>query len=133
MLPAVSQRSIIHTGDITVRVPDVNQKAAQAEALAAGAGGYVGGDDRQIDAGQSTATLTLRVSADRFDATLNAIALLGKEQSRNVSTQDVTSQVIDIAARLTHAAGERRPDPSVARESHHHRRNRVDRKRADAA
>jgi hypothetical protein len=100
VLPAISQRSIIHTGDITVRVPDVNQKATEAEALAAGAGGYVGGDDRQIDAGQSTATLTLRVPADRFDATLNAIALLGKEQSRNVSTQDVTSQVIDIAARL---------------------------------
>jgi Domain of unknown function (DUF4349) len=101
VLPAVSQRSIVHTGDITVRVPDVNRAAAQAEALAAGAGGYLSGDDRQIDAAQSTATLTLRVSADRFDATLNAIALLGKEQSRNVSTQDVTSQVIDVAARLT--------------------------------
>jgi hypothetical protein len=101
VLPAVAQRSIIHTGDITVRVPDVNRAAAQAEALAAGAGGYLSGDDRQINAAQSTATLTLRVSADRFDATLNAIALLGKEQGRNVSTQDVTSQVIDVAARLT--------------------------------
>jgi hypothetical protein len=100
VLPAVIQRSIIHTGDITVRVPDVNQAATQAEALADAAGGYLGGDDRQIDAGQSTATLTLRVSADRFDATLTAIARLGKEQSRNVSTQDVTSEVIDIAARL---------------------------------
>jgi len=100
VLPAVVQRSIIHTGDVTVRVPDVNQAATQAEALADAAGGYLGGDERQIDAAQSTATLTLRVSADRFDATLNAIARLGKEQSRNVSTQDVTSQVIDIAARL---------------------------------
>jgi hypothetical protein len=100
VLPAVVQRSIIHTGDITVRVGDVNLAATQAEALAGAAGGYLGGDERQIDAGQSTATLTLRVSADRFDATLAAIARLGKEQSRNVSTQDVTSQVIDIAARL---------------------------------
>ena len=100
MLPAVVQRSIIHTGDITVRVADVNQAATQAEALADAADGYLGGDDRQIDAGQSTATLTLRVSADRFDATMAAIARLGKEQSRTVSTQDVTSQVIDIAARL---------------------------------
>jgi Domain of unknown function (DUF4349) len=100
VLPAVVQRSIIHTGDIAVRVRDVNQAATQAEALADAAGGYLGGDERQIDAGQSTATLTLRVSADRFDATLTAIARLGKEQSRNISTQDVTSQVIDIAARL---------------------------------
>jgi hypothetical protein len=100
-LPAIAERSIVHTGDITVRVPNVDQKSAQAEALAAGAGGYVGGDDRQIDAGQSTATLTLRVPAGRFDATLNAIALLGTELSRNVSTQDVTSQVVDVAARLT--------------------------------
>jgi Domain of unknown function (DUF4349) len=101
VLPAIAQRSIVHTGTITVRVPNVDQKAAQTDALAAGADGYIAGDDRQIDAGQSTATLTLRVPADRFDATLTAIALLGKEQSRNVSTQDVTSQVIDIAARLT--------------------------------
>src|ERR1700750_2976463 len=59
VLPAVIQRSIIHPGAITVRVADVNQAATQAEALADAAGGYLGGDDRQIDAGQSTATLTL--------------------------------------------------------------------------
>jgi len=100
VLPTVIQRSIIHTGDMTVRVADVNQAATQAEALADAAGGYLGADDRQINAGQSIATLTLRVSADRFDATLAAIAQLGKERSRTVSTQDVTSQVIDIAARL---------------------------------
>lgn len=98
--PIITERSIIHTGDITVRVPDVDTAAAQAEALATAAGGYVGGDNRQIDAGRSSAMLTLRVPAARFDATLSAVANLGTETGRTVSTQDVTSQVIDVAARL---------------------------------
>jgi Domain of unknown function (DUF4349) len=98
--PAVNQRSIIHTGQITVRVTDVTDAASQVTALATGAGGYLGGDNRQDDAGRSIATLTLRVPADRFDTVLAAIGKLGTEQNRTVSTQDVTSQVIDIAARL---------------------------------
>ncbi|HEU0238666.1 MAG TPA: DUF4349 domain-containing protein [Micromonosporaceae bacterium] len=98
--PAQLQRSIIHNGQITLRVDDVDEQAARITALAAGANGYVGGDDRTIDANRSTATLTLRIPADRFDATLNAIAGYGTEESRVVTTQDVTDQVIDVTARL---------------------------------
>jgi hypothetical protein len=99
-LPVVTQRSIIHTGQITLRVKDVDIAAAQMESYASGAGGYVGGDNRTINGSQSVATVTLRVPADHFDATMTAIDLLGTEQSRTVSTQDVTNQVIDVAARL---------------------------------
>jgi hypothetical protein len=99
-LPVITQRSIIHTGQITLRVRDVDIAAAQMESYASSAGGYVGGDNRTINGNQSVATVTLRVPADRFDAAMTAIDLLGTEQNRTVSTQDVTNQVIDVAARL---------------------------------
>jgi hypothetical protein len=94
------QRSIVYTGSITVRVDDVNAAAAQLTGLATGTGGFVGGDQRTIDAGKSVATLTLRIPADKFTGTVDQIGKLGHEQSRQISTQDVTGQVVDLAARI---------------------------------
>jgi len=100
-LPATT-RSIVYTGSITVRVDDVNKAANELVGLATGAGGFVGGDQRSLDAGKSTATLTLRIPADKFSKTLDDISHVsnGKEQSRRVSTQDVTANIVDLAARI---------------------------------
>jgi hypothetical protein len=100
-LPA-TQRSIVYTGSITVRVENVNTAANELVGLATRAGGMVGGDQRTMDAGRSTATLTLRIPADKFSKALDDISHVGngKEQSRQVSTQDVTANVGDLAARI---------------------------------
>ncbi len=98
--PAALQRSIVYTGSLDVRVDDVNAAAAQAEGIATGAGGYVGGDNRVIQSTRSTAVLTLRVPAAGFTATMTALSDLGHETRRQVSTQDVTAQVIDVASRV---------------------------------
>ncbi|HEY2791951.1 MAG TPA: DUF4349 domain-containing protein [Micromonosporaceae bacterium] len=98
--PADVQRSIIYTGSVVIRVKDVDAAAAAASSLATGAGGYVGGDNRNIDASRSTATLTLRIPSAAFYTTLSALDALGTPQNRNVSTQDVTQQVIDVQSRL---------------------------------
>lgn len=93
-------RSIIYTGDITVRVDDVNQAASRATELAAGAGGFVGSDKRAINDERSEVHLTLRVPADKFTATVDGLAKLGKEEARGISTEDVTEAVIDLDARI---------------------------------
>jgi outer membrane murein-binding lipoprotein Lpp len=94
------QRSIIYTGSITLQVDDVPAAAATIAGLATGAGGFVGGDQRQLDADHSTATLTLRVPAEKFGSTLDAIGRDGREKSRSISTDDVTATVIDLDARI---------------------------------
>jgi hypothetical protein len=96
------QRSIIFTGSITVQVPDVDAAAGSLGTMALSAGGFVGTDQRQIDADRSTATITLRVPAERFAGIVDAISKLphGTEKSRQISTQDVTGQVIDLTARI---------------------------------
>ncbi|MEV8513888.1 DUF4349 domain-containing protein [Dactylosporangium sp. NPDC051484] len=93
-------RSIIYSGTMTVQVKDVNAAAAQAVALATGAGGFVSGDNRQINGQSSTATLTLRVPAAKFQTTLDNLKGIGDEKSRQVSAQDVTDQVADVDSRL---------------------------------
>ena len=94
------QRSVIYTGTMSVRVDDVNAAANRAVTIATSAGGLVGADRRQLDDQRSEAHLTLRVPADRFDATLAELAKLGTEEVRAVQAQDVTEVVIDLDARL---------------------------------
>ncbi|MGI5247228.1 DUF4349 domain-containing protein [Dactylosporangium sp. CA-139066] len=95
-----SERAIIYAGTMTVQVKDVNEAAAKAIAFATGAGGFVGGDNRQINGDSSTATLTLRVPAAKFSATLDQIKTIGDEESRQLSAQDVTDQVVDVESRI---------------------------------
>jgi hypothetical protein len=94
------ERAIIYTGSITVRVEDVDAAARQATSVATGAGGFVGGDKRTSDDDSSYASLTLRVPADRFGTVVDALAGLGDEEARQVDTDDVTEEVVDLDARI---------------------------------
>ena len=96
----VDQRSIVYTGSITVRVEDVDAAAARAIGFATAAGGFVGQDNRDSGAGSGHASLTLRVPAEKFSAVVDQLAGLGDEESRGISTEDVTEQVVDLDARI---------------------------------
>jgi hypothetical protein len=97
----VDQRSIIYTGSMTVRVTVVERAAAEAVAIVTGAGGFVGGDQRTSDTGDAEASLQLRVPADRFAAVVDALAKLGRQERREIKTQDVTEETLDLAARIS--------------------------------
>jgi hypothetical protein len=94
------QRSLIYTGTMSVTVDDVVKRADEAADIATGSGGVIGADKRTLNDDRSEAQLVLRIPVDRFDATLDQLAKLGVEESRAVSTQDVTEALIDLDARL---------------------------------
>jgi hypothetical protein len=50
-----------------------------------------------------TLTATLRVPADQLDATLIAMKTLGRVESESQNGEDVTSQYVDLEARLANA------------------------------
>ncbi|GAA1806169.1 DUF4349 domain-containing protein [Planosporangium flavigriseum] len=99
----VDSRALIFTGTVTIRVPDVGRAASDVSALATAAGGFIGGDDRTSDQDRSQARLTLRVPSARFTEVVSGISKLGrngKDESRQLSTQDVTDEVTDVDARI---------------------------------
>ncbi|MER7330289.1 MULTISPECIES: DUF4349 domain-containing protein [unclassified Micromonospora] len=97
----VDQRSIIYTGTMRVQVDDVDAAARSAIATVTAAGGFVGGDRRRSADADATAQLELRVPAAKFYGVVDELAKLGRQDRREIDTEDVTEQVVDLDARIT--------------------------------
>lgn len=92
-----TERMLVWTSYLTLKVGDVAKAERQATAIVEQAGGYVqstsGNDEKR-------ASLTLRVKADKLQDSIGALEKLGKVESRDVSSDDVTEQYVDVEARL---------------------------------
>lgn len=96
---SLADRRIIKTGEMTVEVQQVAAAVGRVRALALALGGYVG-SSQSGTLGES-ATLTLRIPADRFeDALARLRALDGDVLSEATREEDVTSVLVDLEARL---------------------------------
>ena len=97
----VGERMIIWTGDISLIVKDAEESLEEVEAVAKDLGGYVVNSSSWYQQEQLRARLTIRVPAEGFDTAMARLKDLAiKVESRNVSTQDVTEEYTDLAARL---------------------------------
>jgi hypothetical protein len=98
-------RDVIQTANVSVRSRDVGEALVRVRALVAGAQGLVA--DEHTTTGRSgdprRSVLTLRVPSTAFDAVLRDIDDLGRVASQQVSTQDVSTQVVDVEARIVSA------------------------------
>ena len=95
---------IIRTAQISLIAKDFDKVRTNLEAILKRHRGYVG----ELDAGGSTGsgrTLTakLRVPADQLDTVLTEVKALGRVESESQSGEDVTSQYVDLQARLDNA------------------------------
>ncbi|QNA75889.1 DUF4349 domain-containing protein [Streptomyces sp. So13.3] len=100
--PVPSQNYVVRTATLSVEAKDsVAAALASARTTVTGAGGYVGDENTSRDSqGLEHSTITLRVPPDSYDKVLNDLAGLGRLIERKVSTEDVTSQVVDVESRI---------------------------------
>jgi len=95
-----ADRSIIKTGEITVEVDNVGETTGAVRALALELDGYISSSFQGEF--EESATLTMRIPADRFDEAIAAIHDLGGDvKAEATREEDVTAAVVDIEARLT--------------------------------
>jgi hypothetical protein len=93
-----TDRKLSRSARLELTAPKVVDVVAQARGIAQGAGGYTG----QESTGEDSATLSLAVPAERLDPVLDQLSHLGSSLvKRELNTQDVTEQVVDVEARLT--------------------------------
>jgi hypothetical protein len=93
---------IVRTGQLNLEVAVLDDAIAAAERAVTAAGGYVAASQRQGDDENAGAMVTYRIPVERWEATLAALRKVGvKILSEQTGSEEVTSQVVDLAARLT--------------------------------
>ncbi len=100
--PAVQTRAVIKTGEIAVVSDELDRVHGEARRLVETLDGYVANEDTNNDRhGEITSSMMkLRVPAESFVTALDALADLGQKKYINVNEKDVTTEVIDVAARV---------------------------------
>jgi len=103
---AVDLSKVIRTGSMSVTVPrdGLPDAVDRVTAIADQQGGFVFSSSTANRFG----VIVLHVPARHFDASITALRKVGTAKSVTVSAQDVTSQFIDLHARLKILVGRRR-------------------------
>ncbi|SFO00621.1 DUF4349 domain-containing protein [Amycolatopsis rubida] len=94
--PGATDRKLARSARLELTTPKTGDVVSRAKAIATAAGGYPG----QESATDDSASLTLSVPAEKLDGVLDQLGGLGQVRRREISAQDVTSQVVDVDARL---------------------------------
>lgn len=101
---SVTAAMVIRTGQTSIEVDSLERAVAQVRLLAGRVGGYVANTTVQTGRGQlRSATLEVKIPADRFEDGLAGLAALGKLESVNVNAEDVGEEFTDVTARMTNA------------------------------
>jgi hypothetical protein len=93
-------RHMIRTGEYRFKVADLDTARQRIQALVGAMKGYVQGEEVSDWGDRTALIMRIRVPAPRFDATVSGIERLGVLEQRTVRVADVTSEVVDLEARL---------------------------------
>jgi hypothetical protein len=92
---------IIKNGTMVLQVTGIDAALTSATQQIRALGGYASGSDRSGDGESDQATITFRIPAARWDEALTALrGLASKILAEHSTTDDVTSQVVDLGARI---------------------------------
>jgi hypothetical protein len=92
---------IVRTGQLSLEVADLDKAVTQAQSTIVGLGGYVSSSNRSGTGDDAMASVTYRLPVGRWNDALTALPKLGsKTLSEQTDTSDVSSQVVDLNARL---------------------------------
>jgi hypothetical protein len=94
--PVLDSRKIIKTGSVSIEVESLTETEKEITRQVEALGGYLSGSTVYT----SSATITAKIPADRFDEFIAKTEGLGKIQHKTVSAQDVTKEYFDLETRL---------------------------------
>ena len=98
---AIEGRKLIRTGQVSVEVKDFAAASRQAAAIAERFGGYIASSRSSKDeAGKTSGDLTLRVAAEHLEEAFRDLGALGRVESENVATEDITKAYYDLEGRI---------------------------------
>ena len=95
---------IIRTGTASVEVTSIDTAVALVRQLAVRVGGYVANTSLQSGRDQQrTATIELKIPADRYPSAVAGLSPLGKVETVTETAEDVGEEFVDVEARVANA------------------------------
>jgi len=95
---------VIRNGQASVEVEKLDPAIVKLRQLATQLGGYVANSSMMGGRDQiPSATLELKIPAQRFDQAISGLGTLGKVESVNATAEDIGEEFVDITARVTNA------------------------------
>lgn len=100
--PVVQTRAVIRKGEISLVTKEMNRARTEIDDLLGRRGGYIASEDTTNDrAGRPEySVLVLRVPEPAFDDAMTALGDIGRTEHADRSSEDVTTEVIDVDARV---------------------------------
>lgn len=99
--PAPANLLIIKTGTMTLQVTAIDTAITAATQQVDALGGYASASQRAGDGDDAYASITFRIPVARWEEALTGLrGLAEKVLDEQTGTQDVTDQVVDLAARI---------------------------------
>jgi hypothetical protein len=90
---------LIRTASLRLRVDDVAKAHDEVARIAREAHGYVAGTQLTSEYGPASATITLRLPSEGLDSAIDRISALGKLLSKELGTEEVTEEYVDLTSR----------------------------------
>jgi len=100
----IAPSMLIRTGAASIEVESLDPAIIKVRQLAAQLGGYVA--NSIISGGRDqirSATLELKIPAQRYDQAVSGLGGIGKVESVNTNVEDVGEEYVDMTARVTNA------------------------------
>ena len=100
----IAPAMIIRSGNATLEVRELDPAVARVRVLAQQMGGFVANSSMQGGRDQvRSATLELKIPAQRFDDAITGLNPVGKVEAVHVSAEDVGEEFVDVSARVANA------------------------------
>lgn len=98
----VQTRAVIMTGQVSLKSKSLTTVRSGIDDLVARYGGYVDRENTVDDGGGrvSSSTIELRIPSQSFEAVMGALKDIATVTSTNTRSEDVTTEVIDVEARV---------------------------------
>jgi hypothetical protein len=97
----LTERKLIRNGNIEFLTADVRKTKVEIERIAKEQQGYISAENEDNYSNRFRINQTLRIPADKFDEVMKQLeGLAEKVDNKNINTQDVTEEFIDVEARL---------------------------------
>lgn len=94
------EQSVIRTAYVDLRVEDVGAATRNVRSLVAQRNGLISYEDSRVEGESTYSSMTVQVPASGLDRFIADISSLGDVGSVSVNAQDVTTQVVDLDARI---------------------------------